>query len=125
MTTDQRPKHLDLFSIRLPLPGFVSILHRISGAGLFLFAWGLLYLLQESLRSPEAHAHVRELAGHWAVKLFLTGMLWAFLHHFFAGIRFLLLDLHIGGELKAARASSWIVLAVSLVLTVWLGACLW
>ena len=125
MIRDQRPKHLDLFSIRLPLPGFVSILHRISGAGLFVFAWVLLYLLQESLRSPEAHAHVRELLGHWTMKLFLTGMLWAFLHHFFAGIRFLLLDVHVGGELKAARASSWLVLAASLILTAVLGACLW
>lgn len=125
MTVSQRPKHLDLLKIRLPLPGVVSILHRISGAGLFVFAWPLLYLLQESLRSPEGYAHVRELADFWIAKLFLTGMLWAFLHHFFAGVRFLLLDLHVGGELRAARATSWGVLAASLALTVFLGARLW
>jgi succinate dehydrogenase / fumarate reductase, cytochrome b subunit len=125
MTVKQRPKHLDILKIRLPLPGFVSILHRISGAGLFVFAWVLLYLLQESVRSPESYQHVQELAGCWLAKLFLTGMLWAFLHHFFAGIRFLLLDIHVGGELRAARASSWLVLAASLALTGFLGARIW
>ena len=56
MTASPRPKYLDLFRIRLPLPALVSILHRISGIALFVFAWALLYLLQESLRSPESHA---------------------------------------------------------------------
>jgi succinate dehydrogenase / fumarate reductase, cytochrome b subunit len=125
MTVKQRPKHLDILKIRLPLPGFVSILHRISGAGLFIFAWVLLYLLEESLRSPEAYEQVRVLMSCWTAKIFLTGMLWAFLHHFFAGIRFLLLDIHIGGDLQAARASSWAVLAASLALTVFLGARIW
>jgi succinate dehydrogenase / fumarate reductase, cytochrome b subunit len=125
MTVKQRPKHLDILRIRLPLPGFVSILHRISGAGLFIFAWALLYLLQESLRSPEAYEQVRVLMSCWLAKVFLTGMLWAFLHHFFAGIRFLLLDIHVGGELPTARASSWVVLAASLALTVFLGARIW
>lgn len=46
MTVKKRPKHLDLPKIRLPLPGFVSILHRVSGAGLFLLLPFLLYLLQ-------------------------------------------------------------------------------
>jgi succinate dehydrogenase / fumarate reductase, cytochrome b subunit len=125
MIASQRPKHLDLAKIRLPLPAFVSILHRISGAALFLFAWALLYLLQESLASPQSHEHFRALTGHWLVKLFLTGMLWSFLHHFFAGIRFLVLDLHVAGDLKAARATSWAVLVVSLLLTAVLGVRIW
>lgn len=125
MIARQRPKYLDLFRIRLPLPGLVSILHRISGTALFVFAWALLYLLQESLRSPESHAHFAVLTGHWLVKLFLIGMLWSFLHHFFAGLRFLLLDVHVAGDLGAARATSWAVLIVSLVLTAILGVRLW
>lgn len=125
MIASQRPKYLDLLRIRLPLPGLVSILHRISGTALFVFAWALLYLLQESLRSPESHAHFAQLTGHWLVKLFLVGMLWSFLHHFFAGLRFLLLDVHVAGDLRATRAMSWAVLAASLALTVILGACLW
>ena len=125
MIASPRPKFLDLTKIRLPVPGFVSILHRISGAALFLFAGVLLYLLQESLASPESYVRFRAVADHWLLKLFLTGMLWAFLHHFFAGIRFLLLDVDIGSELGTTRAMSWGVLGTSLVLTVVLGVRLW
>ena len=125
MIARQRPKYLDLFRIRLPLPGLVSILHRISGTALFLFAGALLYLLQESLHSPESHADFVALTDRWAVKLFLIGMLWSFLHHFFAGLRFLLLDVHVASDLGAARAMSWAVLIVSLLLTAILGVRLW
>jgi succinate dehydrogenase / fumarate reductase cytochrome b subunit len=125
MIARPRPKYLDLFRIRLPLPGLVSILHRISGTALFVFAGALLYLLQESLRSPESHAHFQALIGHWLVKLFLIGMLWSFLHHFFAGLRHLLLDIQIAGDLGPARATSLAVLAISLALTTMLGAMLW
>ena len=125
MIASRRPKFLDLSKIRLPVPGFVSILHRISGAALFLFAGVLLYLFQESLASPDSYVHFRDLADHWLAKLFLTGMLWAFLHHFFAGLRYLLLDVDIGSELRTTRAMSWGVLGISLVLTIVLGICLW
>jgi succinate dehydrogenase / fumarate reductase cytochrome b subunit len=50
-------------------------------------------------------------------KVVLAGLIWAFVHHFCAGIRFLLLDLHIGIEKEAARKSAGIVLAVSIPLT--------
>jgi len=125
MIASSRPKFLDLTKIRLPVPGFVSILHRISGAALFLFAGVLLYLFQESLASPESYVRFRAIADLWLAKLFLTGVLWAFLHHFFAGLRYLLLDLDIGSELRTTRAMSWGVLGTSLVLTVVLGVCLW
>jgi succinate dehydrogenase / fumarate reductase cytochrome b subunit len=125
MIASPRPKFLDLARIRQPVPAIVSILHRISGAALFLFAWALLYLLQESLSSPESYVHFRAITDHWFAKLFLTGMLWAFLHHFFAGLRFLLLDVDIGTELRTTRAMSWGVLGTSLALTVVLGVCLW
>jgi succinate dehydrogenase / fumarate reductase cytochrome b subunit len=90
-----------------------------------LFAGALLYLLQESLASPESYVHFRAIIDHWFPKLFLTGMLWAFLHHFLAGLRFLLLDVQVFGDLKQARATSWVVLALSLILTLILGVCLW
>ena len=125
MISSQRPKYLDLSRIRLPLPALVSILHRISGAALFVFAWALLYLLQESLRSPESHVHFAALISHWPVKLFLIGMLWSFLHHFFAGLRFLLLDVHVASDLGHARATSLAVLAISLALSAILGLMLW
>jgi succinate dehydrogenase / fumarate reductase cytochrome b subunit len=125
MIASPRPKYLDLARIRQPVPAIVSILHRISGAALFLFAGVLLYLLQESLASPDSYVRFRALVDHWLAKLFLTGMLWAFLHHFFAGLRYLLLDIDIGSELRTTRAMSWGVLGTSLALTVVLGVCLW
>ena len=121
----QRPKHLDLVKIRLPVPGFVSILHRVSGALMFLLIPFLLYLLDRSLASPESYAALKGVLGHWFVKLVLFALLWSFLHHLFAGIRFLLLDVHVGTELATTRKSSAAVLAVSLALTVILGAKLW
>ena len=120
-----RPKYLDLTAIKLPVPGLVSILHRISGFGLFLFLPLLLWLLHSSLASPDAYVRYREVIAHPLVKLILIGLLWAFLHHLFAGLRFLLLDVHVGTELKTARNSSRAVLAVSILLTVVLGALLW
>ena len=120
-----RPKYLDLTKIRLPVPGLVSILHRISGLGLFLFLPLLLWLLQSSLASPDAYVRYRAAITHPLLKLVLIGLMWAFLHHLAAGVRFLLIDLHYGTGLAAARASSWAVLAVSLALTVALGAWLW
>jgi succinate dehydrogenase / fumarate reductase cytochrome b subunit len=125
MPARQPPKDLNVFRIRLPVPGVVSILHRISGAAMFLFAWALLWLLQMTLESSDSFEQVGMLADHWFAKVFLIGMLWAFLHHFFAGLRFLLLDVHVGVALPAARALSWTVLAISLTLTVVLGALLW
>lgn len=121
----QRPKFLALNEIRLPLPGFVSILHRVSGAGLFLCLPILLGLFGMSLGSPESFASYKEVVGNPLVKLLLLGLLWAYLHHFCAGIRFLLLDMHQGLELAAARSSARLVLVVSLTLTVLIGVKLW
>lgn len=125
MSASQRPKYLDLAKIRLPVPAFVSILHRISGAALFLFAGVLLFLFQESLQSPESYVRFRALADQWWMKLFLIGLLWALLHHFLAGLRFLLLDVHVFGDLKQARATSWVVLAAGVLLTLVLGVRIW
>ena len=124
-----RPKYLSLpailFEIRLPLPGWVSILHRISGALLFLAVLWLLYLLDRSLASQAGFDAVRHYVGLVPVKLGLLVILWAFCHHFCAGIRYLFLDLDKGVDLATARLTSWMVLAASLLLTAWLGAKLW
>jgi succinate dehydrogenase / fumarate reductase cytochrome b subunit len=121
-----RPVYLNLMRIRLPLPGIVSILHRISGAALFLAGIPLLLLgLQWSLGSADSFAHVRAVLAQPLPKLVLIGLIWAYLHHFCAGIRFLLLDVHRGIELAPARRSSAVVLVVSLTLTVAIGVRLW
>ena len=117
MTIKKRPKNLDLATIQLPLPGKVSILHRVSGAGMFICFPVLLWLFSASLSSPESFATFKSVAGMLPVKVVLAGLLWAFVHHFCAGIRFLLLDLHIGIEKEEARKSAVAVLAVSIPLT--------
>lgn len=120
-----RPKYLNLFEIRLPLAGFASILHRVSGAGLFLMLPFLIWLLQLSLDSPQSFDTFKAIVGNPLAKLILIGLLWAYLHHFCMGIRILLLDMNIGVDLKPARASAWAVLLVSLALTAILGVKLW
>ena len=120
-----RPKHLALHLIKLPLPGFVSVLHRISGLLLFVALPLLLLMLQYSLRSIETYTQLLAVLAHPLAKLMLLGLLWAFLHHFCAGLRYLAIDLDYGVKLAQARASSKMVLAVSLVLTVLFGARLW
>ncbi len=117
MTIKKRPKNLDLTTIRLPLPAKVSILHRVSGAGLFLCFPLLLWLFGASLASPESFAAFMSVAASLPAKVIFAGLIWAFMHHFCAGIRFLLLDLHIGIEKEAATKSSAVVLAVSIPLT--------
>jgi len=120
-----QPKYLNLFEIRLPVPALVSILHRVSGLALFLFLPYLLWLLQASLSSPETFERYRAVLAHPIAKLTLIALLWAFLHHLLAGLRFLALDLHWGTELAAARTSSRLVLVGALALTLVLGLWLW
>ncbi len=121
----RRPVYLDLRRIRLPLPGVVSILHRASGALLFLLLPLLLYGLQQSLASAAEFAALRATLDRVPVKLALLAVVWAYLHHFCAGLRYLALDLDLGVGLAQARFSAKLVLAVSLVLTALIGARLW
>ena len=118
----KRPKNLDLTTIKLPWSGKVSILHRISGAGLFLMLPLIIWLFGASFTAPETFAAV---SGNILVKVIIAGLIWAFTHHFCAGIRFLLLDAHKGLELQTARATAKFTLVAGLVLTVILGAWLW
>jgi len=124
-----RPKYLNLqallFEIRLPLPGWVSILHRISGLLLFLAVAWLLYMLDRSLASEADFEAMRQYANLLPVKLALLLLIWAYCHHFCAGIRFLFLDLDKGVDKATARLTSVAVLVASLLLTAWLGTKLW
>jgi succinate dehydrogenase / fumarate reductase, cytochrome b subunit len=126
----QRPKYLSLaailFQIRLPVPGWVSILNRVSGALLvFPFTAWILYLLDASLRSPEEFARIGEYLALPLAKLGLLLLIWACCHHFCAGLRYLLIDLNAGVELRPARLSAAAVLVVSLLATAAFGAMLW
>jgi len=124
-----RPKYLSLpallFEIRLPLAGWVSILHRASGALLFLATVWLLFMLDRSLASERDFDFVRHYLGLVPVKLALLALVWAYCHHFCAGIRFLLLDLHRGVDKASSRLTGIAVLAASLALTAFFGARIW
>ncbi len=124
-----RPKYLNLqallFEIRLPLAGWVSILHRVSGAMLFLATLWMLWMLDRSLESEAGFEAMRRYTALWPVKLSLLVLIWACAHHFCAGIRYLFLDLDRGVDRETARLTSAIVFAASLALTAWFGWKLW
>ncbi|MEP7206726.1 MAG: succinate dehydrogenase, cytochrome b556 subunit [Casimicrobiaceae bacterium] len=121
-----RPVYLNLVAIRQPLPAIVSILHRISGVLLFLVGIPLVLLVVAASRGTAQEFDIaRGWFGSPLAKLVVLAMVWAYLHHFCAGIRYLLLDMDLGGDLEPARRSSVIVLFVSLALTVGVGARLW
>jgi succinate dehydrogenase / fumarate reductase cytochrome b subunit len=106
-----------ILSYRLPAASIVSILHRISGALLFLLLPLLLWLFELSLTSEVSFERLREVASHWLLKLILLGALWSLLHHLVAGIRYLVMDLHIALEKEQARRTAVAVFAISLPLT--------
>jgi succinate dehydrogenase / fumarate reductase, cytochrome b subunit len=107
-----------ILQYKLPPPGLVSILHRISGAALFLALPFILWLFDLSLTSELSFERLSVFGSHWLVKLVLLGLAWAFIHHLIAGLRYLALDLHIGVDKPAARKSALAVLGISLPLAV-------
>src|SRR5689334_13924309 len=127
-TTRTRPTYrninvTDLARYRLPLPGIVSILHRISGALLFVFLWLILWLLQASVSDV---ARFQALYANPLVKLIVIALLWSLMHHICAGIRYLVMDVsHKAVELKPARQSGAVVLVASILLTVLVGVKIW
>ena len=107
----------EILKYRLPAAGIVSIMHRMSGAALFLFLPLLLWLFDLSLISELSFVRLREVGGQWWMKLILLGLAWALLHHLIAGVRYLALDLHIGIDKEpSARTARW-VYYISLPLT--------
>jgi succinate dehydrogenase / fumarate reductase cytochrome b subunit len=123
---NKRPVYLNLPRIRLPLPGIMSFLHRVSGA--LMFAFGIPLLLAAvglGLSSAESFEALRGMIAHPLAKLVLIGLAWAYVHHFCAGIRHLLLDVHVGVDLASARRSSAVVAVVSVALTLIIAVRLW
>jgi succinate dehydrogenase / fumarate reductase cytochrome b subunit len=121
-----RPKYYDLNLAHLPPPGLVSILHRVSGALLFFPLLPLLiWALQMTLGSEESFAQLHDFVTRPIAKLAMLGVIWLYAHHFFAGIRYLLLDLHIGIAKQPSRTSAITVLVLGLVATALIGWRLW
>lgn len=117
-----RPKNLNLLTIKLPINALVSIMHRASGIGLFLLLPLMLLALQQSLASEESYLELKQLFEHWSVKLLLIASAWAFFHHFYAGIRHLLQDVHWMTTLQKSRFTGRVVLilvAMSVLMFTW------
>jgi len=112
----QRPVFLNLLQIHLPVMGWVSIAHRLTGVLLFLLLPLPLWFWQLSLDGMDDFALVRQCLESWPLRLVLLLMFWWFLHHLFAGLRFLLLDMEIGTGLAVARGSAMVVLLCDLLL---------
>lgn len=108
----------EILRYRMPPPAIVSILHRVSGVLLFLVGIPfILYLFQNSLTSELSFEVYRGAVSSWIGKLVLLALIWAFIHHLLAGIRFLLLDLHIAGEREEGANTARVVLWASVLLT--------
>ncbi len=107
---DQRPVYLNLIKIRLPLPGIISFAHRITGVLLFLSLPFAVYLLDLSIASEQSFAKVQQILNQPVMLFVQILLLWSLAHHFFAGIRFLLIDAEIGVDKSQSRIGSWLVL---------------
>ena len=119
----------DVRTYRLPLAGWVSILHRASGMIMFLLLPFVIWLLDTSLSSEISFAKFSAAFSvglgfipGWFVKLVALALIWSYLHHLFAGVRHLYLDVSHRTTKEFGRHSAATVLVASLALTVILGA---
>lgn len=121
-----RPKYYDLNLAHLPPPGLVSIFHRITGAAMFLLLIPtLLFILQRTLKDEQGFQWWLSIWREPIVKLIFIGFVWAYVHHFLAGIRYLLLDVHVGVAKEAARKSALAVLALGAIVTLLIAVKIW
>jgi succinate dehydrogenase / fumarate reductase cytochrome b subunit len=120
----------DLPSYRLPAAGWVSILHRVSGVLMFLLMPFIIWMFDTSVSSEISFARFKAAFNSglgfvpgWLAKLVALALIWAYLHHFIAGVRHLWMDTHHTAVSKEfGSKSAKFTLAASLVLTVILGA---
>lgn len=112
----KRPFYLNLMQIWLPVGGYVSILHRASGVLLSLAIPVLLWAWSVSLSSAEGFALVQGALQGGLGLLIGWALLWAFLHHLFAGLRHLGFDLGWGESRLVARRSAWLTLFLSIAI---------
>jgi succinate dehydrogenase / fumarate reductase cytochrome b subunit len=122
---DTRPKNLNLFTIRLPVPAIISILHRISGFFLFLLIPASLWLLHYSLTEEGFDSIQQSMNNSMMLHAIIWLVLMPFLFHLVAGIRHLLMDIGCGTSLKGGRRSAWLTFIVTFLLVVLAGIWLW
>ena len=120
---------VDALQYRLPLAGLVSILHRASGLLMFVLLPLLIWFFDTSVSSESSFELFRSafsagigLVPAWLLKLVVWGLIWAFLHHFIAGVRHMWMDATHSVSKKQGHSSAVLTLAASLLLTLALGA---
>jgi succinate dehydrogenase / fumarate reductase cytochrome b subunit len=119
----------DLPTYRLPAAGWVSILHRISGALMFLLLPFIIWLFDKSVSSEISFAKFKSALNlgvgiypGWFIQLTLLALIWAYLHHLIAGLRHLYMDATHSVTREFGRSSAVFTLSASIGLTVLLGA---
>ncbi len=120
----------DLPTYRLPAAGWVSILHRVSGVIMFLLLPFILWMFDTSLSSEISFETFKAafnvglgFVPGWFIKLVVLALIWAYLHHFTAGLRHLWMDIsHDAVSKSFGKSSATFTLVVSIALTVVLGA---
>ena len=119
----------DLPTYRLPAAGWVSILHRVSGALTFLLLPFIIWMFDMSISSEISFAKFTSVftlglgfVPGWFMKLVVLALIWAYLHHFIAGVRHLWMDVNHAVSKEFGKSSAVTVLALSLGLTLVLGA---
>ena len=117
-----------IVAYRLPPAGIVSILHRVSGALLFLLLPFIIWLFDASVTSEVSYGRFTSafsvgigfLPG-WFIKLVVLALLWAYLHHFIAGLRHLWMDATHSVGKEFGHSSAMFTLVSSVLLTIVLG----
>ena len=122
---EKRPINLQLNTIKFPIPAIVSILHRLSGVGLFLFVPFLLWLLNNSLQSPLSFYLIKDYINSFFVKFLLWLVLTGLFYHIVAGVRHLLMDMGVSHSLQAARLTAKCVLVIGILGSISIGVWLW
>ncbi|HEY9051057.1 MAG TPA: succinate dehydrogenase, cytochrome b556 subunit [Gammaproteobacteria bacterium] len=113
--SDSRPFYLNLIKIYLPIQGVVSIMQRITGVLLFIAIPFSVYLLDLSLQGEAGFAQAQEILSSIIIRIGILILLWSLLHHFYAGIRYLLIDFDIGVDKQGSRITAWGVLALEII----------
>lgn len=116
-THTDRPVFLDLRKIRWPVMAFVSGLHRISGVAMVLLIPLLVYLFDLSLRDEQGFQAVLDFLNGTPARILGVLLVWMLAHHFFAGVRFLLLDMDRGVDKSSARKTAWMVHTAAIIAT--------
>jgi len=121
----KRPVNLDVTTIKLPLPAYTSILHRVAGILLFVAMGWALYGLHLSLMSAESFESLKELCSSTPVKLGVWIILSALIYHCVAGIKHLLMDVDIGDGKESGKVGAIVTLVVSAILIILAGGWIW